>query len=94
MKKLTFAALAAVMALGVASCTSTEQRAGGGALLIGGGAALATAALGGNSAQVATAALIGGTVGAVLGVVTERPGYCRFQGRKGTTYIDKCPPRY
>ena len=82
MKKLTFAAFAAVMALGVSACTSTQQGATVGAL----GGALVGQAVGGNTASTLIGAAAGGLAGALIGDAVGRPGYYRCRGRNGGIY--------
>jgi outer membrane lipoprotein SlyB len=86
MKKLTFATLAAVMALGVAGCTSTQQ----GAVIGGGVGALAGQAIGGNTASTLIGAGAGALAGALIGDAVGRPGYCRYRNSKGKVYEARC----
>jgi Glycine zipper 2TM domain len=86
MKKLTFAALAAVMALGVAGCTSTQQ----GAVIGGVGGALVGQAVGGNTASTLIGAAVGTAAGALIGDAVGRPGYCRYRNSRGVVYEARC----
>ena len=86
MKKLTFAALAAVMALGVAGCTSTQQ----GAVIGGIGGAVVGQAIGGNTAGTLIGAGAGALAGALIGDAIGRPGYCRYRNSKGRVYEARC----
>jgi Glycine zipper 2TM domain len=87
MKKLKFAALAAVMALGVAGCTSTQQGAVVGGLV---GAGVGQA-IGGNTGATLLGAAVGATAGALIGEANGRPGYCRYWNRRHTrVYVDRC----
>lgn len=91
MKRLAIITSAAVFALAAAGCTSTEKRAAGGAAVGAGTGALIAAATGSSGRGIATGALIGGAAGALLGVVTERPGYCWYQRPDGSRYQARCP---
>ncbi len=91
MKRLAIMTSAALLAIAAAGCTSTEQRATGGAAVGAGTGALIAAATGSSGRGIATGALIGGAAGALLGVVTERPGYCRYRRPNGTVYTAPCP---
>ena len=86
MKKLTFAALAAVMALGVSACTSTQQ----GAVIGGVGGALVGQAVGGNTASTLIGAAVGTAAGALIGDAVGRPGYCRYRNSRGRVYEARC----
>jgi YMGG-like Gly-zipper len=82
MKKLTFATFAAVMALGVAGCTSTQQ----GAVIGGGVGAVAGQLIGGDTASTLIGAGAGALAGALIGDAVGRPGYYRCRGRNGGIY--------
>ena len=86
MKNLTIAAFAAVLALGVAGCTSTQQGATVGAV----GGALVGQAVGGNTASTLIGAAAGGLAGALIGDAVGRPGYCRYRNSKGQIYEARC----
>jgi hypothetical protein len=86
MKKLTFATLAAVLALGVAGCTSTQQ----GAVVGGVGGALVGQAVGGNTASTLIGAAVGTAAGALIGDAVGRPGYCRYRNSRGKVYEARC----
>jgi outer membrane lipoprotein SlyB len=86
MKKLTFATLAAVMALGVSACTSTQQ----GAVVGAGVGALAGQAIGGNTGSTLIGAAAGGLAGALIGDAIGRPGYCRYRNSRGQIYEARC----
>ncbi len=86
MKKLTFAAIAAVMALGVSACTSTQQ----GAVIGGVGGALVGQAVGGNTASTLIGAAVGTAAGALIGDAVGRPGYCRYRNSRGRVYEARC----
>ena len=86
MKKLTFATLAAVLALGVAGCTSTQK----GAVIGGGVGALAGQAIGGNTESTLIGAGVGALAGALIGDAVGRPGYCRYRNSKGKIYEARC----
>jgi hypothetical protein len=91
MRKLAIITSVAALALASAGCTTTEQRAAGGAAVGAGTGALIAAATGSSGRGIATGALIGAAAGALLGVVTERPGYCWYQRRDGSRYQARCP---
>lgn len=86
MKKLTFAAFAAVLALGVAGCTSTQKGAAVGA----GAGALIGQAVGGNTESTLIGAAAGGLAGALIGDAVGRPGYCRYRNSRGKIYEARC----
>ena len=86
MKKLRFATLAAVLALGVAGCTSTQQGAVVGGLV---GAGVGQA-IGGNTGATLLGAAVGATAGALIGEAAGRPGYCRYRNSRGKIYVDRC----
>jgi YMGG-like Gly-zipper len=86
MKKLTFATLAAVMALGAAGCTSTQQ----GAVIGGGVGAVAGQLIGGNTASTLIGAGTGALAGALIGDAVGRPGYCRYRNSHGQIYTARC----
>ena len=86
MKKLTFAAFAAVLALGVAGCTSTQKGATVGAV----GGALVGQAIGGNTEATLIGAAAGGLAGALIGDAVGRPGYCRYRNSRGQIYEARC----
>ncbi len=86
MKKLTFAAFAAVLALGVAGCTSTQQ----GAVIGAGTGALIGQAVGGNTSSTLIGAAAGGLAGALIGDAVGRPGYCRYRNSRGRVYEARC----
>jgi YMGG-like Gly-zipper len=86
MKKLTFATFAAVLALGVAGCTSTQQ----GAVIGGVGGALVGQAVGGNTASTLIGAAVGTAAGALIGDAVGRPGYCRYRNSRGRVYEARC----
>jgi len=74
----------------LAACSRTEQGAAVGGL---GGAAVG-AAVAGNPVQ---GAVIGGAVGALAGAVighASEAGQCRYRGRDGQVYIERCPDGY
>jgi surface antigen len=89
MKKITIAAFAAVLAFGVAGCTTTEQRAAGGGLLGAGAGALIGGAATGTTRGALTGAAIGGAAGVLIGVATT-PGYCRYRDSRGRVYEARC----
>jgi outer membrane lipoprotein SlyB len=86
MKKLKFATLAAVLALGIAGCTSTQQ----GAVVGAGVGALAGQAIGGNTGSTLIGAAAGGLAGALIGDAVGRPGYCRYRNSRGRVYEARC----
>lgn len=86
MKKIRFATLAAVLALGVAGCTSTQQ----GAVIGGVGGALVGQAVGGNTASTLIGAAVGTAAGALIGDAVGRPGYCRYRNSRGRVYEARC----
>jgi hypothetical protein len=86
--------LAAAAALSLAACTQHEQRVVGGA----GVGAAAGAIIGGAATGTAEGALvgaaIGGASGAIIGHVTDRPGYCYARDQYGQTIVVECPRGY
>ena len=86
MKKIRFATLAAVLALGVAGCTSTQQ----GAVIGGVGGALVGQAVGGNTTSTLIGAAVGTAAGALIGDAVGRPGYCRYRNSRGRVYEARC----
>jgi len=84
-------ALIMLIVLGaLAACSRTEQGAAVGGL---GGAAVG-AAVAGNPVQ---GAVVGGAVGALAGAVighASEAGQCRYRGRDGRVYIERCPEGY
>jgi outer membrane lipoprotein SlyB len=86
MKRLKFATLAAVLALGIAGCTSTQQ----GAVIGGGVGALAGQAIGGNTGSTLVGAAVGAAAGALIGDAVGRPGYCRYRNSRGRVYEARC----
>ena len=89
MKKFTLASLSIALALGVAGCTTTEQRAAGGGLAGAGAGALIGGLATGTTEGALVGAAIGGTAGVLLGVATT-PGYCRYRGSRGRIYEACC----
>lgn len=89
MKKLSIALLGTLLALSVAGCTTTEQRAAGGGLAGAGAGALIGGLATGTTRGALVGAAIGGTTGVLLGVATS-PGDCRYRGRDGRVYIAPC----
>jgi outer membrane lipoprotein SlyB len=86
MKKLTLATLAAVLALGLAGCTSTQKGAAGGAVV----GALAGQIIGGDTASTLIGAAVGTAAGALIGDAVGRPGYCRYRNSRGVVYEARC----
>jgi hypothetical protein len=74
MTRIAIAAVTAA-ALATAACTPTQLAVGTGA----GIGAIITAALGGNPAQIAVGAALGGAAGLVINAVSQpvRPGVCQ-----------------
>ncbi|MEK1851144.1 MAG: hypothetical protein AAAC48_04500 [Phyllobacterium sp.] len=93
LKSLSTIAVAGLLALSVAGCTTSDQRVAG--YGVGGAAlgALAGGAINGGKGALAGAA-IGGASGALVGAATNpRPsGYCTYQNRYGERY--RAPCRY
>jgi surface antigen len=89
MKKITTAAFAAVLAFGVAGCTTTEQRAAGGGLAGAGAGALIGGLATGTTRGALTGAAVGGVAGVLIGVATT-PGYCRYRDSRGRIYEARC----
>lgn len=81
--------LLAILGLGVAACTPTDQTTLGGAAT---GAVLG-AAVSGDDDRV-EGAIIGGAVGAVAGNMIGRantPNDCVYQDSYGRRYVARCP---
>ena len=89
MKKLTLATLSAALAISLAGCTTTEQRAAGGGLAGAGAGALIGGLATGTTQGALVGAAIGGTAGVLLGVATS-PGDCRYRAANGSVYIARC----
>jgi outer membrane lipoprotein SlyB len=73
-----------------AVCSRAEQGAAVGGL---GGAAIG-AAVAGNPVE---GAVVGGAAGAIAGAVighASEAGQCRYRGRDGRIYIERCPESY
>jgi hypothetical protein len=87
-------ALAGAAALSLAACTQHEQRVGTGAALGAGAGAVVGAAVTGNVEGALVGAAIGGASGAIIGHVTDRPGYCYTRDAYGRTIVIECPPGY
>jgi hypothetical protein len=92
-------AAAALVAMALAGCATSEQqqRAGTGALL-GAGAALAGQAIGGNTKSTVVGAAGGALFGAAIGTATtpKRRGeeLCRYRAPDGSVYTAPCDERY
>lgn len=85
--KQTF--LLAILGLGIAACTPTDQATLGGAAT---GAVLGAAVSGDN--DKAKGAIIGGAVGAVAGNMigqANTPNDCIYQDSYGRRYVAPCP---
>ncbi|MGH6861720.1 MAG: hypothetical protein ACRECY_15820 [Phyllobacterium sp.] len=92
LKSLSTVAVAALLALSVAGCTTNEKRTAG--YGVGGAAlgALAGGAIGGGRGALAGAA-IGGTGGVLVGAATaDNNGrrYCTYENRYGERYRAPC----
>ena len=78
----------ALMALAaLAGCTNTEK----GAVLGGVAGGVAGGLLTGNAGGAVVGAAVGAIGGAVIGQALDRPGYCNYRRRDGSTYVDRCP---
>lgn len=88
MRKLSIAAFSAILALSVAGCTTTEQRAAGGGLAGAGAGALIGGLATGTTEGALVGAAIGGTAGVLIGVATT-PGYCRYRDSRGRIYEER-----
>lgn len=84
--------LAAVTALALAGCTTTQQGATVGAI---GGGIVGASATGGNIVGTAVGAGIGAIAGAAVGdmirVHNRARNQCVYRDRNGREYIDTCP---
>ena len=89
MKKLTLATLGAVLAMSLAGCTTTEQRAAGGGLAGAGAGALIGGLATGTTRGALVGAAIGGATGVLIGVATT-PGDCRYRASNGSIYVARC----
>ena len=87
-------ALAGAVALSIAGCTQHDQRVATGA-----GSALAPA----RSPARRSPAMLRvrcsarqpvARPGAIIGAVTDRPGYCYARDQYGQTVVVQCPPGY
>lgn len=81
--------LLAILGLGAAACTPTDQMTLGGAAT----GALLGAAVSGDDDRV-EGAIIGGAVGAVAGNLIGRantPNDCIYQDANGRRYVARCP---
>ena len=91
LKSLLTIAVAGLLALSVAGCTTADQRVAG--YGVGGAAlgALAGGAINGGKGALAGAA-IGGAGGALVGAATNNSsgGYCTYQNRYGERYRAPC----
>lgn len=85
-------AVAGLLALSTAACTSNEQRTAG--YGVGGAAigALAGGAIGGNGRGALTGAAIGAVAGTLVGAATTRNGvqYCRYRDNNGRVFEAPC----
>lgn len=92
MKRISVIAVAAVMGLATAACTSNEKRTAG--YGIGGAAlgALAGGAIGGSGRGALAGAAIGGAAGTVVGAAQTRNGtkYCNYRDAYGRIYQAPC----
>jgi outer membrane lipoprotein SlyB len=93
-------AAAALVAMALAGCATSEQqqRAGTGALLGAGAGALAGQAIGGNTKSTVVGAAGGALLGAAIGTATtpKRRGeeLCRYRAPDGSVYTAPCDERY
>lgn len=88
MLRKTVIAMALLLPLG--ACSQTERGATVGGL---GGAAVGAAV----ANDPVEGAVIGGAVGAVAGALigqANEDGMCRYRGRHGRVYVDRCPNDY
>lgn len=96
----TTAIAAALLAVALAGCASTEreQRAGTGALVGAAGGALVGQALGRNTASTVVGAAGGALLGAAVGTATTPQRrveeLCRYRTRDGRVYTAPCDDRY
>ncbi|ATU90372.1 glycine zipper domain-containing protein [Phyllobacterium zundukense] len=92
LKSLSTIAVAGLLALSVAGCTTSDQRIAG--YGVGGAAlgALAGGAITGSGRGALAGAAIGGASGAVVGAATNprSSGYCTYQNRYGERYRAPC----
>ena len=87
MKKFMIIALTAV---GIAGCTTAEERTAGGALVGAGAGAVVGGAATGTGKGALIGAAVGGAAGAMIGAAST-PGYCVYERRDGTRYTARCP---
>jgi hypothetical protein len=85
MKRMTKAAVAALILLSASGCTLTERAAAVGA----GTGAIIGGATTGTVQGAAVGAAIGGVAGALIGRAAT-PGDCYYRGRNGRRYVDRC----
>jgi hypothetical protein len=92
MKKIMSIAVAALAALSLAACTTTEQGAGIGAVAGG----VVGAATTGTVAGAAIGAGVGAVAGAVIGHVAGRDGYCYYRPdhHHHRRWVARCPGGY
>ncbi|RJG45938.1 MULTISPECIES: glycine zipper 2TM domain-containing protein [unclassified Mesorhizobium] len=104
LRKITVVA-AALAAMTLAGCATSEQqqRAGTGALIGGAGGALVGQAIGGNTRSTVAGAAGGALLGAAVGTLTtpsssapQRRGQdmCRYRAGDGSVYTAPCDDRY
>lgn len=91
-KRFSVIAVATIMGLATAACTSNEKRTAGYGL---GGAALgalAGGAIGGDGRGALAGAAIGGAAGTLVGVAQTRNGtkYCNYRDAYGRMYQAPC----
>ncbi|MGB7285299.1 MAG: YMGG-like glycine zipper-containing protein [Salaquimonas sp.] len=76
-----------IAAIALSSCTTSDQNSA----VIGGATG---AVIGGVATGSLRGAAVGTAIGAGAGVLINRlvnqPGYCRYRGRGGRTYVDRC----
>jgi len=99
MKRHTMIIAAALTALALAGCETSEQeqRAGTGALIGAGAGALAGQAIGRDTKSTIVGAGAGALLGAAIGTATTpRRGeeMCRYRGSDGRVYVARCDERY